>query len=342
MHGSSIQLVALAASLIACGSLPPEPKPDASFDETPDTTSIDSPDGYSVNAQPHCDALGAADAATALQSNMKCFAPGVYVVPDHTALASAGSNVKFHAHFTPGFCLDKLEVTRGDWASCVSAGKCQPTCAATCKGAKDSTLCESCAGGTPKCNEKLRFYCGSDPNAVNAAKFDAGSAPLRHVTVGEALWFCKQMRPGGRLPTATEWLIAAWNNGPCTTAHDGSTTCQGKWERYPWGTAWPPPMGTANLHKSVGVDNSDGLASVGTYGDKTNTVKDLVGNVRELLWQFSIECSGCPTTSIHARAFGGSFESQSAAAVFSHVTVTNASWHAEDVGFRCATDSWGP
>ena len=331
-----IWIIALAACLNACGSLPPEPPPDSSEQPDSDTDAVGRT-GSDVGSDVTSIDSGATDTLQGLVEAMECFKPGVYLVPRLELLAPPVANLKLQAHYSPGFCIDRLEVTRADWASCVSVGKCPNTCASTCKGEKGVELCETRADGTKSCDENARFYCASDPNAVVAASSDAGAMPVRHVTLGEALWFCKQMHSGGRLPTGIEWMIAAWNNPPCAMGLDGSTTCQGKWMSFPWGPAWPPPKGIANLHKSVGADSSDGVAPVGVHGEDSNPVKDLIGNVRELLWHFSIECSGCTATSIHAQAFGGSFLSSSSVDLFSLATVSDTSWHAEDVGFRCAT-----
>ncbi len=149
------------------------------------------------------------------------------------------------------------------------------------------------------------------------AKIDASRA-AGNVTVDEAETFCESK--GGRLPTMSEWLVAA----------DGTKT-----RRYPWGetgavcrrAAWGLVDGPCGKH-------ADGPDTVGAHvsGDTDKGVHDLAGNVAEWIGRNQ----GAPFET----AKGGSYKSDLASQIRTWgVIEPPVGTRDPAIGFRCAYDA---
>ncbi|MEZ4302080.1 MAG: SUMF1/EgtB/PvdO family nonheme iron enzyme [Polyangiaceae bacterium] len=163
------------------------------------------------------------------------------------------------------FCLDRTEVTVGDYQACVDAGKCER--------ALDHV-------SWPKMTEALKAkyspYC-------NADKPDRATHPINCVAWPMADNFCRQN--GFRLPTEAEWEYAArgssqkkypWGDDPPSARFLNAcgTECADHWKK------------TANETRKTMFEEDDGFVStapVGSFkaGAAAHGVLDLAGNVWE-------------------------------------------------------------
>jgi len=148
-------------------------------------------------------------------------------------------------------------------------------------------------------------------------------APAVNVSPAEALAFCqwltrKEQSAGElsldkryRLPTPGEWEAM---NGQENLAH------------FPWGHVWPPPEASGNVGDVEGYDDGfPHLAPVGSFPPNAMGLRDLVGNVREWVFQegelFLIKGTGW--RSVHPELFAVSWEE-----------IAKGEDRADDVGFR--------
>ena len=53
--------------------------------------------------------------------------------------------------------------------------------------------------------------------------------------------------------------------------------------QYPWGTAWPPPVGSGNYDANLGTDRFEATSPVGSFPANRQGIYDLGGNVWEWL-----------------------------------------------------------
>ena len=165
-----------------------------------------------------------------------------------------------------------------------------------------------------------------DAEAFSIDAFEVTEGRLRHaridaaraagnVTLAEAEAYCESR--GGRLPTLSEWLVAA----------DGEKT-----RRYPWGETGAVCRRAAwGLVDGPCGENADGPDTVGAHvsGDTDKGVHDLAGNVAE--WVQT------PDAAAFGIAKGGSYKSNLA----SQVRTWGAIEPPRDtrdpaIGFRCA------
>ena len=142
--------------------------------------------------------------------------------------------------------------------------------------------------------------------------------PAVGVTLSDALAFCtwltNQDRQKGlltaqqqyRLPTTVEWSAAAGiararKPGAELTAEETLNDQR----RFPWGLAWPPPVGSANLAEDDIPGFSDTFrftAPVGQTQASPDGIFDLGGNV----WEWTLD-SDSAATRVTARLRGGSW-----------------------------------
>lgn len=171
-----------------------------------------------------------------------------------------------HSVKLSAFLIGKFEVTAGQYKKCVDLGKCSPiTFTVTAPGEGCSEYKAPCTYGVPGLEDH----------------------PIKCVVKSEALQYCKAMVPGGTLPTEAQWERAARTDCSGSSAKLIST-------RFVWGDQWPPPSGAGNLcdescyHKYWGYiehyqDGAACTAPVGSYPHDGNCLKDVAGNVLEVV-----------------------------------------------------------
>lgn len=202
------------------------------------------------------------------------------------------------SHELAPFFIDRLEVTRADYAAFVDAG-----------GYGADSLWE----GTPA-DVRARL---ADRTGLPAPRQWTGQRPPeggdRLPVVGvswyEALAFCRSR--DARLPTIFEWE---------KTARAGETANVGV--MMPWGWAGSTQMGAARANF-----NSDGPVAVGShpFGVSPYGAADIAGNVRE--WLANPSDGGRTAT-------GGSWRGPSY--LYTEYSVEGAGAASSDIGFRCA------
>ena len=112
-----------------------------------------------------------------------------------------------------------------------------------------------------------------------------------NVSWNDAMAFCrwlteKEQKAGKlkenqryRLPTDAEWSLAVGlKDEKGATPKDKDEKIPGV---YPWGRQWPPPKGAGNFAGSLGVDNFEETAPVGSFKLNEQGFYDLSGNVWE-------------------------------------------------------------
>jgi formylglycine-generating enzyme required for sulfatase activity len=169
-----------------------------------------------------------------------------------------------HRVLVSTFCIDKTEVTAGDYQACVEAGSCERPL--------DHV---SWPRLTEAQKKKYSGFC-------NAGKADREKHPINCVAWAMADNYCKQK--GRRLPTEAEWEYAA----------RGSSQ-----RKYPWGddppsarflnacdekcAGWKKSQNDPEKTMFEGDDGHLGTAPVGSYPDGASAhgVLDLAGNVWE-------------------------------------------------------------
>ena len=174
--------------------------------------------------------------------------------------------------------------------------------------------------------------------------------PVTGVTWAEAAGYCDWV--GGRLPTDAEWELAA--RGPTGTA-------------FPWGDAWPPPNGAANLHDAALAralcEPSTGLpddgyvytSPVGAFpaGASAFGILDMAGNASEWIsdWSDDVDTTVAPLARRCPAVRRGVRERVQRGTSFWSETpsrMTGCAWERGgddptrrdlEVGFRCAHDA---
>lgn len=130
-----------------------------------------------------------------------------------TAAASPGA-----AAPPPPYCLSQREVTVEQYSACVAAGRCEPAhaddggAASAPGGAASDMETEAPGPDTPKAAvaESPSALAAADPDPAaqcNAGGAGGGQQPINCVTFRQAQDYCAWR--GARLPTATEWELAA-------------------------------------------------------------------------------------------------------------------------------------
>ena len=141
-----------------------------------------------------------------------------------------------------------------------------------------------------------RAYAEANPGGDQSWKepgFEqTGDHPVVNVSWDDARAFCawltKKERAEGRikvgqkyrLPMDAEWSAAVGLEGEVGgSPRDKDSKIKGV---YPWGTRWPPPRGAGNYHQSLGVDDYENTAPVGSFASNKYDLYDMGGN----LWQW--------------------------------------------------------
>lgn len=164
--------------------------------------------------------------------------------------------------------------------------------------------------------------------------------PVVGVNLQDALAFCNWLTESERgtgklnnaqlyrLPSDREWGAAA---GIVQLRKQGELTPEetlADQKRFPWGTAWPPPTGTANLAEDDIPDFTDSFvytAPVGKFKPTADGLHDVAGNVWE--WTQDADLRAKPT----GRLRGGSW------AYFNPETLMSAYVYEVPVETRAAT-----
>ncbi len=250
---------------------------------------------------------------------------GMALVPGGTfqmgsaAGEGAPNELPAHAVTVATFCMDRLEVSAGQYAACAAAGACAPApTEVSWSGmpAHDSALSRFCNGGRP----------------------DRKDYPINCVDWNSASAYCRWA--GKRLPTERQWEFAA----------------RGTADRiYPWGNAPPSPqrlnacgsecvqalttLGSSAQALYPSSDGYAGAAPVGSFpaGATPDGILDLAGNV----WEWTASYYGPypdEASSGTDRVYRGGGWTYGDPAVFRGARRGHFSpdMRSHNVGFRCA------
>jgi formylglycine-generating enzyme required for sulfatase activity len=228
------------------------------------------------------------------------------------------------------YCMAKAEVTVADYERCRERGACAPV-------ATDGELPEARLSPELRQHAKLVY-----DKQCNAGQVGRQRHPINCVSFRQASSYCAAS--GGRLPTESEWELAARGN-------------EGR--RFPWGDAPPSParLNACGLEckgwyrdarlESVfdgvmyeGDDGFAGTAPVGSFpaGATGDGIYDLLGNVAE--WTSTAVDFGeaqrqanTPSTYVvRGGSFSSGLDAESAPVLRLYL---NAEAHGRGVGFRC-------
>ena len=220
---------------------------------------------------------------------------------------------------TRGFWLDRTEVTRGEFAACVAAGRCRWPLAA--RGAPAPVRPGGLAAN--QANKKCAGKMMRRPDDL----------PVTCVTYEVARRYCEEWR-GGRLPTEAEWEWAARGGLPG--------------RRYPWGDG-PPRARRARF------GTTRGPVRVGSYPPNGYGLFDMAGNV----WEWTNDwydrrayrrgdvsdprgpCGGARVCRGARRRTlrGGGWMSGAGGLILAYRNAHQLKDHYTVVGFRCARDA---
>jgi formylglycine-generating enzyme required for sulfatase activity len=190
-----------------------------------------------------------------------------------------------------GFAIDRNEVTVGGYRNCINRGRC-PQPGVT-------------AGETR-------------PNYLLDPAFER--FPMVNVDWHAASSYCAFM--GKRLPTASEWEVAAGH----------APGAQGL-NPYPWGEQFQ--LQRANSART-GLGDAQEVGSYRPSGDSALGAADMAGNVAE--WTATNVGRAEDSKDDRFLAKGGSFRDPPAALLVSFSMPLVASFSAPWLGFRCAVD----
>jgi formylglycine-generating enzyme required for sulfatase activity len=233
-----------------------------------------------------------------------------------------------------GFCLDRHEVTSGQYRVCSDAGECTPAH----RTAHFADLQRAGVSAAPVANGSL----------CNGGKPGRERHPINCVSHAQAAAYCRAR--GGRLPTEAEWEFAArgtrsrsfpWGEELPTRSH--ANACGKECER------WHASVGTKGLGSTfAGEDGYAGTAPVGAFsmGSSPEGIQDLVGNVFEWtaegLYNYDPAPSHDPRGPSDSDSFvirGGNFNSTLREFLDPALRFAlHRDSHSPGVGFRCALD----
>jgi hypothetical protein len=134
-------------------------------------------------------------------------------------------------------------------------------------------------------------YCQETETPYPTCDYEQGSThPVVNVTWLEAnafcVWLLKRERELGllddqfayRLPTDREWSAAVGLSYEVKTTPKERNLVAGG---YPWGMAYPPPVGAGNYHQILGIDDFKETSPVGSFAPNKYGIYDMGGNVWE-------------------------------------------------------------
>lgn len=259
---------------------------------------------------------GAADAATAVvlpppspaQTALRCD-DGMVLVPGGNLPQGNGELARATVS---AFCLDRTEVTVAAYRACVSAGRC---------AASDPSV--DFEGVTAAMHRRYDPYC-----TLNQRFADSGPTPVNCVGFERAEVYCRQR--GARLPTDTEWQLAA-----------GGT--EGR--VYPWGDSPPTAerlnaCGEGECPRGRMFAGQDGYAApVGSFvaGNTPLGLQDMAGNVSEWVSDVFTPSDGTAGARMHGVRGGGWSTTEAAAVLTTHRDGVLDGERRPEVGFRCAS-----
>lgn len=223
----------------------------------------------------------------------------ITVTASASVLAQVGERVAFD-----GFALDRTEVTIGQFATYADAKKIVTA------AEREGGGFEWGAGWERRPGWTFRKPFGAAP--------DSPDHPAVHVSWFEARDYCAWA--GGRLPTAAEWIGAAYTE---RRADPPAPFAKGKTYRYPTGDA---PAG-ANTSAPDAWPRS---APAGRTEAGVNGLYDMGGNA----WEWVADAQG-----EERRTMGGSWWYGPEQTTPDVVAFKPAAFHAVYVGFRCAYDA---
>jgi formylglycine-generating enzyme required for sulfatase activity len=208
------------------------------------------------------------------------------------------------------YCLDRSEVTVGDYGSCASAGKCT-----------EPDAYEAVPG-------QWKIFC-------NWRRAGRQSHPVNCVHWGQAVSYCASL--GKRLPTEEEWEWAA-RNGPAATRYPWGDTSPDAQHLNACGAECPPNRAAKGFGVWTamypGDDGFTETAPVGSFpqGDNQWGVHDLAGNVYE--WTAS-DFDTSRTTRI-GRGAGWDERFAPSAEAAHREYARSPTFRSNVLGFRCA------
>lgn len=291
-----------------------------------------------TGAAPTATASGAAPGASAAPgcpASMVWIAGGAFRMGSGSkrpalSLARPPHRVTLH-----GFCLDRHEVTAGEYAACSQAGECAPAH----RTAHFADLDQADVGAAPVANGSL----------CNGGKPGREQHPINCVSHAQAAEYCRAR--SGRLPTEAEWEFAArgtasrsfpWGDEVPTRSH--ANACGKECER------WHASLGSKEALGSslAGEDGYAGTAPVGAFslGNSPEGIQDLIGNVFEWtaqgLYNYESAPSIDPRGPSDSDSFvirGGNFNSTLREFLDPALRFAmHRDSHSPGVGFRCALD----
>jgi len=159
--------------------------------------------------------------------------------------------------------------------------------------------------------------------------------PVVNVSWEDARAFCEWLsakeRQRYRLPTDAEWSTAVGlppENGATPREKDSQIK-----DYYPWGPAWPPPIGTANYAASLKMDTYENTSPVDAFPRNRYGLRDMSGNV----WQWCEDAFDSNSKKCVLR--GGAWNIDSPEILLSSFRFSaRPKERADTIGFRCVLE----
>jgi formylglycine-generating enzyme required for sulfatase activity len=215
------------------------------------------------------------------------------------------------------YCLDKTEVTVGDYAACVQSGACSPAATTVSWSAPthDGWSQTKVPVVAPASEKEVKFW----SRFCNGAKDDKKDHPINCVDWLQAESFCAAF--GKRLPSEDEWEVAA--RGPESRT-------------YAWGGA--EPSADKACWKRIDFDkmSGDGTCAVGNIsgGNTSNGLVGMTGNVWE--WTSTREWNQQRNAWLFVDRGGGWSNEDKTEMTTMYRSMNVPERRGSNVGFRCA------